>query len=152
MVAAFGPPTVYLFSETEHLPRFTDRLRLLPVLTLIGFGLSLNNTVAFVEGFFGKGIGNFTRTPKYNLTGRKGSWTGSIYADPVSPLLWSELALGFYALLTSLILGFLLGWQALPWLSVYAVGYFYIAGLNLAQIGQGTRHRPGLAASVKSGD
>jgi cellulose synthase/poly-beta-1,6-N-acetylglucosamine synthase-like glycosyltransferase len=115
MIAAFGPPMLYLLSETEHLPRLTDRLRLLPILTLMGLGLSLNNTVAAVEGLFGKSRGTFSRTPKFNLSDRKGNWAGSSYTEPISPMVWFELGLGFYALFTSFILDMQLGWQAMPW-------------------------------------
>ncbi len=151
MIAAFAPPLMYLLSETEHLPLLTDRLRLIPVLTLIGFGLSLNNTFAAVEGLFGRGRGMFLRTPKFNLTNHKGSWKNSRYSLTVSPLIWGELGLGFYALISSVILAFRLGLPAIPWLLVYSAGFFYIAGLNLEQSGLLTRLRARVTASVKAG-
>ncbi len=151
MIVAVAPPLMYLLSATEHLPRLTDRLRLIPLLTVIGFGLSLNNTVAVLEGLFGKGHGKFVRTPKFNLTNFKGNWANSLYAMPISPMIWVELGLGFYALLTSVILASRHGWQTIPWLLVYSASYFYIAGLNLAQTGQVYRLRTRVAASAKAG-
>ncbi len=141
MMAAFAPPLMYLLSATEHLPKLRDRLRLIPLLTLIGFGLSLNNSVAALEGLFGKSCGSFLRTPKFNLTNRKGNWANSSYNMPISSMVWAELGLGFYALFTGIILAAHQGYQPLPWLLVYAAGYFYIAGLNLEQSGQLTRLR-----------
>jgi hypothetical protein len=38
-----------------------------------------------------------------------------------------------YALLSGIVLSSHMGWGSLPWTSMYAVGYFYIAGLNLMQ-------------------
>jgi len=133
LVAGFGPPLLYLVSATEHLPRLSDRLRLLPMLLLIGCGLSLNNALAILEGLFGKGHGDFARTPKFNLLGEKGSWSVTPYAIPVSPMTWIELGLGCYALLSSVILGIHLGLAAMPWILIYAVSFFYIAGLSFSQ-------------------
>jgi cellulose synthase/poly-beta-1,6-N-acetylglucosamine synthase-like glycosyltransferase len=151
MLAAFAPPLMYLLSATEHLPHLTDRLRLIPILTLLGFGLSLNNTVAVLEGLFGKTRGDFVRTPKFNLTNTKGNWVNSLYAMSLSPMIWAELGLGFYALLTGIILALYFGLQASPWLLIYSAGYFYIVGLNLKQTGQLSRFRSWVTASVKAG-
>lgn len=150
MIAAFAPPLMYLLSETDHLPRMTDRLRLIPVLTLLGFGLSLNNTLATVEGLFGKGRGRFQRTPKFSLTNEFGSWVNRGYSIPIGPMIWGELGLGFYALLSGIILSLRLGMLAMPWLLIYASGFFYIAGLNLEQTGQLTRLRTKVAAFGKA--
>jgi cellulose synthase/poly-beta-1,6-N-acetylglucosamine synthase-like glycosyltransferase len=150
MLAAFAPPLMYLLSETEHLPKLIDRLRLIPVLTLIGFGLSLNNTLAAFEGLFGKGRGTFLRTPKFNLTNGKGSWINNRYTLPISSMIWGELGLGFYAIITGVILGVHLGLLAVPWFVIYSAGFFYIAGLNLEQSGLITRIRPRVTTPVKA--
>jgi cellulose synthase/poly-beta-1,6-N-acetylglucosamine synthase-like glycosyltransferase len=144
-IAGFGPPILYLLSASEGHPRLADRLRILPLLTIIGFGLSLNNTLAVVEGLFGRSHGAFMRTPKFNLTGRKGSWAGTDYAVSVSPAVWVELALGCYALLSGVILGVRLGWNVPPWMLVFALGYFYVAGLNLSQTSRMHKLRAGMA-------
>jgi len=133
LIAGFGPPLLYLVSATEHLPRLSDRLRLLPVLMLLGLGLSLNNALAILEGLFSKGHGTFVRTPKFNLLDQKGNWTVTPYAIPVSRMTWVELGLGCYALLSSVILGIHIGVAAMPWILVYAVSFFYIAGLSFSQ-------------------
>jgi hypothetical protein len=48
-------------------------------------------------------------------------------------MVWVEIALGFYALITGLVLASIIGWGILPWMAIYTFGYFYIAGLNLIQ-------------------
>ncbi len=149
MIAAFAPPLMYLLSETEHLPRLTDRLRLIPTLTLLGFGLSLNNTFATVEGLFGKSRGKFQRTPKFNLRNGTGSWVNQGYSIPISPMIWGEIGLGLYALLTGIILSLRLSLLAMPWLMIYSASFFYIAGLNLEQTGQLARLLSKETASVK---
>jgi hypothetical protein len=48
-------------------------------------------------------------------------------------MVWVELALGIYALVTGIVLAPYIGWGILPWMVIYMLGFFYIAGLNLIQ-------------------
>jgi len=137
-LAAVGPPLLYSVARTPDTPRLRDRLRVLPLLTLLGFGISLNNSVAAFEALTGRG-GAFRRTPKFNLLDRHGSWAGSVYALPRNPIVWGELALAGYALLSMVLLWPAHGWVIVPWIAVYAVGYLFVAGLSLAQSWQRRR-------------
>lgn len=130
--AAFGPPLLYLFAKTDNNPRLIDRLRSLPLLILLGFGLTLNNTIAVYEGFSRKG-GDFVRTPKYNLVGGKGNWNTNAYNFPLSPMVIGELALAAYAILSVILLIPKAGWGITPWLFVFAAGNLYMMGANLWQ-------------------
>ena len=134
-LAGFGPPLLYLISASRQTPRLLQRIRLLPLMTITGFGISLSTTIAVLEGLMGKGSSAFVRTPKLNLSNLR-TQTRRIdraYTQPVSPLVWAELALGTYALVSGLILGGYVGWGILPWMLIYTFGYYYIAGLNLMQ-------------------
>lgn len=133
MITAFGPPLLYLVARTEYHPRLIDRIRILPILLLVGFGLSLNNTLAVLEGLFSNKMGTFTRTPKFNVTQPNQNWAKSAYTMRISPMVWGEIGLGIYALLSLVILLPYLGWKVAPWLLIYAAGYFYLAGMNLFQ-------------------
>jgi cellulose synthase/poly-beta-1,6-N-acetylglucosamine synthase-like glycosyltransferase len=154
---AFGPPFLYSVTRTESTPRLKDRLRVLPLLILVGFGLSLNNSIAVIEGLFGHG-GEFQRTPKFNLPQRsdrrsdkqRGRWSGSAYALPHSPLVWGELALAGYALATIILLWPTFGMAVLPWMSIYIVGFSYVVGLSLVQTWQINRPRKKVARSEKA--
>jgi hypothetical protein len=134
IVAGLGPPLVYLSARASHSPSLGERLRLLPLLTITGFGLCLNTSVAVIEGLFGKG-GVFIRTPKLNLqaVGKRMKPIDKAYIAPVSPLVWLELLLGAYALITAIVLAPLLGWSIIPWMAIYMFGFFYVGGLNLIQ-------------------
>lgn len=146
---AFGPPILYLLTRTQRTPRFRDRLRVLPLLILLGFGLSLNNTIAVLQGLFGKG-GEFKRTPKFNLQNRQGSWIGSAYSLSHGTMVWGELALAAYALLTIILLVPAVGWEIGPWMMVYVAGYLYIAGLGLVQSANSERGTKPKATRGKS--
>ena len=50
-----------------------------------------------------------------------------------SSLVWIEIALGIYALLTGVVLSHYIGWGIVPWMVIYMLGFFYVAGLNLIQ-------------------
>ena len=134
VLAGFGPPLLYIAASASHTLPLRQRLKLLPLLTILGFGISLSTSIAVLEGLTGK-AGDFVRTPKLNQSNsRKHSQTiDRSYLPPISPLVWAEIGLGLYALLTIFVLEPHDGWGIIPWMSIYILGYFYIAGLNLIQ-------------------
>jgi hypothetical protein len=142
---------VYLSAKAAHSPSLAERLRLLPLLTITGFGLCLNTSVAVIEGLFGKG-GVFIRTPKLNLqdTRKRNKPVDKAYIAPVSPLVWLEIILGLYALLTGIVLAPIIGWGVVPWMIIYMLGFFYVAGLSLIQNRETSRKRLRKLAPEKS--
>ena len=151
IIAGFGPPLVYLSARASHSPSLFERLRLLPLLTITGFGLCLNTSLAVIEGLFGKG-GVFIRTPKLNLqdTRKRGKSIDKAYLAPVSPLIWIEFILGIYALITGIVLKPIIGWGIVPWMIIYMLGFFYVGGLSLIQNRESTRKRLPKLAHEKS--
>ena len=57
-------------------------------------------------------------------------------------MVWIEIILGLYALLTGIVLMPYLGWSILFWMVIYMLGFFYIAGLNLIQHAPQPNHQP----------
>lgn len=143
ILAGFGPPLMYLTAKASHTPSLWERLKLLPLLTITGFGLCLNTSLAVFEGLFGKGHSVFVRTPKLNLNDAS-THTKSVdktYIVPLNPLVWLEFALGIYALISGIILAPIIGLGILPWMFIYMFGFFYIGGMSLAQNRESTRKR-----------
>ena len=134
LVAGLGPPLLYLTATATEHRSMLKRLRAFPLLVIVGFGLSLSTTIAVLEGLFSKG-GAFIRTPKLNLTNRPRhpKKIDRAYVAPLSTMVWVEIALGFYALFTGIVLAPYIGWGIVPWMIIYMLGFFYIAGLNLLQ-------------------
>ena len=133
-IAGLGPPLLYLIATAPHTPPLIERLKLLPLLTLTGFGISLSTSIGVLQGLTKMG-GAFVRTPKLNL-GNRSKQLKDIeyrYLPPISPLVWVEIGLGIYALITGIVLQPYIGWGIVPWMILYMLGYFYIAGLNLIQ-------------------
>lgn len=142
IIAGFGPPLVYLAAKASHAPALLERIKLLPLLTITGFGLCLNTSLAVMEGLFGKG-GVFIRTPKLDLHNahKRHKPIDKTYLAPVNPLIWLEFVLGIYALVTGIVLAPIIGWGIVPWMIVYMLGFFYIGGLSLVQSREATRKR-----------
>ena len=134
VVAGIGPPLLYAVASAPRVPPLRERLTLIPLMTIMGFGISLSTSIAVLEGLMGKG-GRFIRTPKLNLSNsrKQSKVIDRSYREPISPLIWVEIALGLYALLTIFMLTPYIGWGIIPWMLIYLIGYFYIAGLNLIQ-------------------
>ncbi len=151
IIAGFGPPLVYLAAKASHSPSLFERIRLLPLLTITGFGLCLNTSIAVLEGLFGRG-GVFIRTPKLDLRDAKKrpKPIDKAYFVPVSPLIWIEFLLGIYALITGIVLTPIIGWGLAPWMVVYALGFFYVGGLSLIQSRESTGKRITKLATEKS--
>jgi hypothetical protein len=145
VLATVGPPMLYILAGGPQTPSFLQRLKILPVLTVLGFGLSLNTSAAILEGLGGK-EGTFVRTPKLNLNSKSDSTEGisRAYLQPVSRVVYGELALSLYAVLVVALLFPHLGWPIVPWMGTYWLGYFFIATLNLYQHWQTQIARPTL--------
>jgi hypothetical protein len=135
ILAGLGPPLLYLTAKASHTPPLLERLKFLPILTITGFGLCLSTSIAVLEGLFGKGSAVFVRTPKLNLsnTAKQTKSVDRSYVSPISLLVWIELILGVYALVTGIILAPYIGWGIVPWMTIYMLGFFYIGGMNLLQ-------------------
>lgn len=133
IIATFGPPLMYMCSKTSYCPRMWDRIKLLPVLTLIGFGLSLNNTVAVFQGLFSNKTGTFVRTPKYNIITKQDQLAKTKYSFKVNWMVWGEIALAVYSVISIAILYPYVGFGIVPCLMVYTIGYLYMAIMNIAQ-------------------
>jgi cellulose synthase/poly-beta-1,6-N-acetylglucosamine synthase-like glycosyltransferase len=134
ILAGLGPPLLYLTATATQHRSLLKRLKSFPVLVIVGFGLSLSTTIAVVEGLFSKG-GAFIRTPKLNLDNKRKQKQkiDLSYIAPLSSLVWVEIALGIYAMFTGVVLAHYIGWGIIPWMVIYTLGFFYIAGLNLLQ-------------------
>jgi cellulose synthase/poly-beta-1,6-N-acetylglucosamine synthase-like glycosyltransferase len=147
ILAGFGPPLLYLTARASDTPPLWERIKLLPLLTITGFGLCLNTSLAVIEGLFGKGKSVFIRTPKLNLNDAHKQFKAvdSAYIAPLNPLVWAEFGLGVYALITGIVLAPIIGWSILPWMFIYMFGFFYIAGMSLAQNRESARQLTELA-------
>ncbi len=144
-LASVGPPLLYALAQRElHGRRWWRRWAYLPLLTFLGMGLSFSNSRAVWQALTRQDT-PFLRTPKFQVRRPGESWQRSLYAVPLDPTIWGELALGGYALITVAVAvtkGQL--WSA-PFLLLYAAGYGLMVLTGLWQAWQA---RPGRRTQV----
>jgi len=142
LLTSLGPPLLYMVSRAEDFPRFIDRLKAFPLLMLIGYGISLNNAVAVLDGLISTDVGTFIRTPKNNDFGKGRVEDRAGYSFQVSPMVWVELFFSLIALTGAYLLYQKMGWGIVPWMMLYVFGYAFIALFNLSQGIRYSRKKP----------
>ena len=136
-VFSFGPPLLYALAQRRLAPdRWFLRWAWLPVLMLLGTGLTVNNTLAVFQGFRQRG-GAFLRTPKFNVGQGHQQWQQSGYRLPLQPMVIAELFFCIYALITIVVAFNESHAGAAPFLAIYAAGFGLMVG---AELWQASRH------------
>ncbi|WP_020597205.1 glycosyltransferase [Spirosoma panaciterrae] len=104
---------------------------LFPTFISIMLGLSLHNSLAVLEGLFGKKT-PFVRTPKFNSTTKPADWTTNVYLKKALPKsVFLEIGVGLY-FLAGIGLGMYLRDYSL-WIlhSLLVIGYGFVVGYTL---------------------
>ncbi len=120
IVGAFGFPLLYFNALRDIYPDWKRRVWFLPFLIAATMGISLNNTLAAVEGLFKNG-GEFFRTPKYGET------SAALYklAERKRQAI-AEIVLGFYMAATYLYCFITMQLVLLPFVVLYALGFLLV--------------------------
>ncbi|MCP4574109.1 MAG: glycosyltransferase [bacterium] len=130
LVWAVSYPLFYAVAQRRIHPDWRRRLLHLPGLMACAVGMSLINTRAVVSGLLNR-VSPFVRTPKYDLTNRRGSWTDKQYRARIDNTAVMELVLALY-LAVSLAYGATHGQLAvLPFLALPVWGFAWIGWLSL---------------------
>ena len=133
--STMGPIIFYAVSQKHLYPDWKARLKFLPVLTMLGSGISLSNTKAWLEGVLGK-KSSFVRTPKLGITSEKGSNVSQrkqkYGQHSIDRVFLFELFTVFYILLTIAYSSYASRWLVLPYLFIYLAGFSYITFLGFS--------------------
>lgn len=90
---------------------------------LFMMGLSFHNSIAVIEGWFGKKT-PFIRTPKFNINKQTDSWQGNKYlAKSINKITWFELLLMLYFIVVLIIELQLRNFGLVPFHLMLIVGY-----------------------------
>jgi cellulose synthase/poly-beta-1,6-N-acetylglucosamine synthase-like glycosyltransferase len=118
----------------------------LPAVMSVTIGLSVNNTRAILEGLIGK-HSPFHRTPKFAISGRRGTWKDKAYRGLRSGTAAVELLLGLYfaGILVFTLRHGLFG--AAPFVVLFLFGYLYVALLSLDLVVPRWRAAPSASSS-----
>ena len=139
-LASLGPPTLYALAQRSLYPDWVKRISYLPLLILLGTGLTLSNTKAIYEEVRGK-KDKFGRTPKFRLEKERDEWRGSKYALPFDRMVLAEMLSALYALLGVVIALQQGNYFAIPFLMLYVLGFGYVAALTVSHSAHGSRQR-----------
>jgi len=122
----------FLSSQKRLYGKLTDKLMIMPALLATSIGLGVNNGRAVLEALFGYKTG-FARTPKTGDERSDFKFNQSYKANSRNWSTYLEIALG------TLYSGFLLWaiaksyWIVVPFLSLFAIGFFYTGILSLRE-------------------
>ncbi|MEZ6190858.1 MAG: hypothetical protein R3C45_06145 [Phycisphaerales bacterium] len=130
----------YIASQRAQKRSVLGTIAQVPLLMAIGVGIALNNAIACIEALVGH-ESPFVRTPKYNTAPAPGSSStdsssGLTKIIPIPSMKRTvcllELALGVY-MLACIWLSLHTGHTAvsLPFLCLFAAGYFYVGSTSL---------------------
>jgi cellulose synthase/poly-beta-1,6-N-acetylglucosamine synthase-like glycosyltransferase len=143
-MASFGPPLLYAVAQYRlHPEDWWKRWSYLPLLTLLGTGLCLNNSIAVWQGLRGQG-GQFLRTPKFHVETTRDVWRRSNYRLPLDGVWFGEIGLMLYALLTAWTAMTVGKWLSAPFLLIYAGGFGLMVFVGLWQARPAPKQRPAI--------
>lgn len=94
-------------------------------------GMSVNNTVAVFDAFFGK-KNEFLRTPKFGIVNKTDDWRDKAYALPFTKTTLLELFFGIYGIIGIFTAIFSENPIFAPIIGIQTVGFFYIAYLSIS--------------------
>ncbi|MEZ4863966.1 MAG: glycosyltransferase [Caldilineaceae bacterium] len=131
--ASLGPPLLYAVAQIVlQRGAWWKGWRYLPLLTLLGTGICLNNTIAVWQGLRNQG-GVFLRTPKFRVESATDLWQGSGYRLPLGGTFIGETVLcgyALYAVITAVMAG---KWTLGAFLAIYVGGFALMIGVELWQ-------------------
>ncbi|WCL48750.1 cellulose synthase family protein [Leptospira sp. GIMC2001] len=126
-IGSIGPLVFYAYSQRELYKNWKRRLGFLPVMVMIGTGIAVVNTRAWLEAMLGIQSG-FKRTPKLKIESSSDNVKDRIlYSLPLDRHVVLEFFMGSYCLFCiflSIVLGkpYILGF-----LSMYTIGFYFVA-------------------------
>jgi hypothetical protein len=138
VLATCSASTFFVFGQRELLGKEAGwkTILYLPFLMSLGVGIGLNNAKAVFEAIWcaaRRKPSEFVRTPKYGVTGNNRKWRQARIFTPKKlwlPIL--EIAFGTYMVVCILIsLWYAFGYSSIPFLLIFAGGYFYVGFSSL---------------------
>ncbi|MFO7632706.1 MAG: glycosyltransferase family 2 protein [Caldilinea sp.] len=132
-VTSLGPPLLYAVGQHRlHGANWWRRWAYLPLLTLLGMGVCLNNSLAVWQGLRTRG-GAFQRTPKFRVEHAHDRWSSSSYALPLDRVMLAEIGLILYALVATWLVADASGWFSAAFMLLYAASFTMVVVVSLWQ-------------------
>jgi len=133
MASTMSVSSFYLVSQKELYPdRWYRTFIYLPCLMALGVGLTITNTVAVMEAFFGVKSA-FARTPKYSVRKKGQKSQAAKYRKRLGIVPLIELGIGCYFAFTVWYAITSENYFTVPFLLLFVFGYWYTGLLSLFQ-------------------
>ncbi|NLI97548.1 glycosyltransferase [bacterium] len=113
---------LYLLAQKDSYKNWKSRILAIPLVVSTVMALSVNNTLAVIEGFLGK-ASEFVRTPKYNIKDRNNAQSRKSYKTKLGISTFIELILGLYLAATAVYALLTLQFAILPFIILYSLGF-----------------------------
>jgi hypothetical protein len=139
LLATVSLGTFYALAQKEAGVPWLERLAVMPLVIAAGIGLSLSNAMAALEGL-SRRVGEFVRTPKYAVRGRRDGGGGvaaarrpSGYRPPAGWLPGAELAIALWFGLAAWRGAAIGDWASFAFYCLFGAGFLYVGGLSLVE-------------------
>jgi cellulose synthase/poly-beta-1,6-N-acetylglucosamine synthase-like glycosyltransferase len=131
VLAFVGSFVFYLYSQKDIRSDWKKKIFLFPVFLAGSMGLAFNNAKAVVEGLLNKKT-EFTRTPKFSLVNKDGSWKDKKYAKTkVNYSVIFEFLLAIYCFFGIILALYFLEIAAVPFQLMFFIGFGCISFLSI---------------------
>lgn len=130
-LSTFAPTVFYLYSQKELYKKWWDKVIYMPVLMMIGTGIALSNTKAYIEALLGK-VSTFQRTPKYRIESKKDLvFFKNKYIQSIHPIILLEIVFFIYCVITAYYAYVYKKYLIIPFMIIYALGFLYVVYLSI---------------------
>ena len=128
---AMGPVAYIMVIRGMYEKKWRSKTLSYLYLIIYSAGMSVNNTVAVFDAFFGR-KNEFLRTPKFGIIKNDDDWRDKAYALPFTKTTLLEIFFGVYGVAGIFISIFSNNPVFAPILGIQAIGFFYIAYLSIS--------------------
>jgi cellulose synthase/poly-beta-1,6-N-acetylglucosamine synthase-like glycosyltransferase len=118
--------------RTQHLGLLRN-VRQILLLVVLGYGISVSNSVSALSGLLSSQTGIFLRTPKYAITSSGGTWREKKYQLALNRVTVFETLATVVGILALIYAAALHNFGIIPILAVYVAGYLLVLFLTLSQ-------------------
>ena len=128
---AMGPVAYVMVIRGMYEKKWRSKTLSYLYLIIYSAGMSVNNTVAVFDAFFGR-KNEFLRTPKFGIVKNDDDWRDKAYALPFTKTTLLEIFFGVYGIVGIFIAIFSNNPVFAPILGIQAIGFLYIAYLSIS--------------------
>lgn len=131
-LTALAPTLYFTLAQVEMGRNWFRSIPKILFLSILGSGMMINNVQAIVHSFR-KGAGDFERTPKYGIIGKKKRPGVSQYRSGVGALVLVELGMLAYNLITTRMAVVNANYIVALYSGIFALGLLYVLSITVIQ-------------------